>query len=258
MAEQGGKYGTAWSRDELVLALYLYCQIPLGRCTQRSPEVIDLARIIGRTPASVARKLGNFGTFDPRLRSRGVQGLTHAGRNDAAVWEEFSADWTGLVAEAETVLSTRRAGMPMSSEVFRPPGMPVTERTAPATQRIGQDFFRRAVLASYESRCCLCGLGVPELLVASHIMPWHTAEKDRLNPRNGLALSSVFDRAFDCGLMTFDGDQRAVFAGAMIGSGDAYLRRAVLPYHGRRMRAPVRFPPRPEFLEWHRCHVFRG
>ena len=64
------KYGSLWTRDELVLALYLYCQIPFAKTKANNPEVIRLAHVIGRTPASVARKLGNFGAFDPLLASQ--------------------------------------------------------------------------------------------------------------------------------------------------------------------------------------------
>ena len=39
--------------------------------------------------------------------------------------------------------------------------------------RVNQHFFRAAILAAYENlRCCITGLAVPGLLVASHIVPW--------------------------------------------------------------------------------------
>lgn len=59
------KYNTIWSREELVLALYLYCQIPFAKTKANNLEVIRLAKVLERTPSSVARKLGNFGAFDP-------------------------------------------------------------------------------------------------------------------------------------------------------------------------------------------------
>jgi putative restriction endonuclease len=65
------KYGTLWTRDEQILALYLYCQIPFKKTKANNPEVIKLANLLGRTPSSVARKLGNFGAFDPRLAAQG-------------------------------------------------------------------------------------------------------------------------------------------------------------------------------------------
>ncbi len=80
------KYNTAWSREELVLALYLYCQIPFAKTKANNPEVIQLAGVLGRTPSSVARKLGNFGAFDPLLAQKGISGLTHFSKADREVW----------------------------------------------------------------------------------------------------------------------------------------------------------------------------
>ena len=75
-------------------------------------------------------------------------------------------------------------------------------------QRKGQDYFRRMILANYGGRCALTGIDIPQLLLASHIIPW--AEKahkqDRLNPCNGICLSALYDKAFDQGLITFSPD----------------------------------------------------
>jgi len=70
--------------------------------------------------------------------------------------------------------------------------------------RIGQNFFRKAVLSSYNWQCCITGLTLPRLLVASHIIPWRDDSSNRLNPKNGLALSMLHDKAFDIGLITIN------------------------------------------------------
>lgn len=51
-------------------------------------------------------------------------------------------------------------------------------------QRKGQDYFRRMILANYGGRCALTGIDIPQLLLASHIIPWadKSHKKDRLNP----------------------------------------------------------------------------
>ena len=94
------KYGTLWSREELILAFELYCRIPFKKTKANNPQVIELAHSLGRSPASVARKLGNFGSFDPALQDRQITGLAHTGRLDAEVWAEFNTDWNRLVLEA--------------------------------------------------------------------------------------------------------------------------------------------------------------
>ena len=53
-------------------------------------------------------------------------------------------------------------------------------------------------------------LAVSELLNASHIVPWAVDSKNRLNPRNGLCLNSLHDRAFDRGLLTITTDYRVM------------------------------------------------
>ncbi|MCU1296533.1 MAG: restriction endonuclease [Acidobacteriaceae bacterium] len=49
-----------WTREELIVAFNLYCKIPFGRIHIRNPQVIELARLIGRTPSAVSWKLANF------------------------------------------------------------------------------------------------------------------------------------------------------------------------------------------------------
>jgi len=64
-----------WSRDELLVAFNAYCRIPFGRLHSGNPEIIKLARLLGRSPNAVAMKLVNFASFDPAHRGRGVRGL---------------------------------------------------------------------------------------------------------------------------------------------------------------------------------------
>src|SRR3989338_6080158 len=74
--------------------------------------------------------------------------------------------------------------------------------------RVNQSFFRSSVLASYDNKCCITGIQLTDLLIASHIVPWSKDEKNRLNPENGLCLNSFHDRAFDKGLITIDTDYK--------------------------------------------------
>ena len=67
--------------------------------------------------------------------------------------------------------------------------------------RVNQSLFRKVVLATYNNKCCITGLAQPELLIASHIIPWSVNEKERLNPSNGICLNALHDKAFDSGLI---------------------------------------------------------
>ena len=72
--------------------------------------------------------------------------------------------------------------------------------------RRGQGRFREQVMEYWAGECPLTGIREPDLLRASHIVPWNRCEEEaeRLNPDNGLLLSSLWDAAFDRGLVSFD------------------------------------------------------
>jgi hypothetical protein len=201
------KYGISWSRNELILALYLYCQIPFARTKANNPEVIRLAALLARTPSSVARKLGNFGAFDPLLTKQGITGLTHVSRMDREIWNEFYGRWDSLVFESQSLLGKLHAEVaPIEQEempiISRPDGP--TERPATVLTRLCQSFFRKAILSSYESCCCICGIDLPPLLIASHIVPWSANKDIRSDPENGLCLCALHDKAFDRGLISMN------------------------------------------------------
>lgn len=166
--------GKPWTREELILAMNLYCKISFGSIHYRNPKIIALAELLGRTPGSVSYKLANLASIDPALARKGA---TNASKLDRSVWEEFFADWDGMVFESERLLAARSkvsleevvtAASSDEPTVVVPEG---TSREALVKQRVNQGFFRRMVLESYHSRCCITGLAVPSLLNASHIVP---------------------------------------------------------------------------------------
>ena len=69
-----------WSRDELLVAFALYCQIPFGRLHKGNPEIVRIAEAIGRTPSALAMKLVNIAGLDPAITSTGRVGLPNASR----------------------------------------------------------------------------------------------------------------------------------------------------------------------------------
>ncbi len=110
--------------------------------------------------------------------------------------------------------------------------------------RLAQRFFRRAVLASFDAKCCIAGIGHAELLVASHIVPWKQSREHRANPRNGLWLSRLHDRAFDRGLITLDTDYRVIGSAFYEG---CYL--ALAEYRPEDDLIEIAHTPRPLALE---------
>lgn len=128
-----------------------------------------------------------------------------------------------------------------------------TEKEAVVKRRIGQDIFRAMLIKIYDGKCCLTGLDVPEVLRASHILPWSKDEKNRLNPENGLCLSATYDAAFDKHLISFDEDYRLVLSKALK---DEYSSEAFktyfLDFEGKAIQMPSMFRPSVKFLEKHR------
>ncbi len=74
-----------WTREELILAINLYCKLPFGRLHRNNPEIIHLAKLIGRTNSSVAYKLVNFASLDPSLQARGIKGAPNASNLDKEI-----------------------------------------------------------------------------------------------------------------------------------------------------------------------------
>ena len=196
-----------WTKEQIKLAFHLYCQLPYGRIHGRNPEIIALAKIIGRTSDAVAMKMLNIASIDPAVTGAGKAGLGNASALDRLVWDEFHADWERLALECHKLMQQYGADAQQPDEVQPENGVLSLEDFTGETkqvliaQRIKQHFFRRAVLSSYRGRCCMSGLSEPRLLIASHIVPWSRDKTNRLNPSNGLCLSAIHDRAFDKGLL---------------------------------------------------------
>lgn len=260
-----------WSREETLLALNLYCRIPFGRQHSRAKEVIELATAIGRTPGSVAMKLNNFTSLDPEEQARGVKGLPGASKLDREVWDGLHQNWENVAAESEAlweqIVAPRNPLLPptagttggdiVNNEPPSPTWTGVTEGTRAVTVRLAQGFFRRTVLAAYVGRCCISGIPIEELLVASHILPWAEYPEQRINPCNGLCLSRLHDSAFDKGLITFDDDNRLILSKKIkdhLTNESVHLNFAV--HEGKKLRLPEKFYPDKKFLSHHREFIF--
>lgn len=42
-----------WSREETILAFDLYCRTPFKKITKTNKDIIELAKLLGRTPSGV-------------------------------------------------------------------------------------------------------------------------------------------------------------------------------------------------------------
>lgn len=256
-----------WTREHFLIALNLYCKLPFGRLHKTNPIIIEVASKLGRSANSLAMKLCNFASLDPVLQEQGKKGLPGATPQDRRVWNEFRENVGVLGPESEQLLhdlftkdesrdldflQQDRPRLVHSSEnIFHGP----TESKALAKVRRGQQFFRQSILVAYDVRCCISGINVPRLLVASHIKPWSECnDTERTNPRNGLCLSSIHDAAFDSYLITLDDRLRVVVSKKLKGYlPQPALENNFLQFDGQKIRMPEKFAlPAPEFLAMHR------
>lgn len=252
------KYGTLWSKEELTLCFYLYCQIPFSRTNRSNPEVVKLANLIGRTIGSVVRKLGNFGAFDERLAKKGVVGLVHYSKADKQIWEQYFNNWDELVSDSQSLLVNFKAEKYLEKETEIPiiSSPPITEKQATVKIRIGQSFFRKTVLSSYDNKCCICQNDLTQLLIASHIIPWSENKKKRIDPKNGLSLCMLHDKAFDKGLVGFKDDFRITVSSFVKKSKSEFVQQAITDFENSSLILPFRFLPSPENLLWHQRNIF--
>lgn len=208
--------GTRWSREETLIVLGLYVSMPpSGRKNwDKTDDVVtSIAAHMGRTPDAVIFKIANLKASDP---NRPGIGFVNVSRLDREIMESYLDDPDGTIAACSEALG--RCGFSFTggcslefdsgdtNQAGRGRGLEQVigiERAALVKQRVNQGYFRRVLLDNYRGRCCVSGISVPALLVASHIKPWAVSSpQEKASVRNGLLLNALCDKAFDRGLMT--------------------------------------------------------
>lgn len=259
-----------WTREHELIALNLYGKLLFGQFHHNNPIIMDVASRMGRSPGSLAMKLSNLASLDPIQKARGIKGLSGASKQDRDMWKEFHQEIESLGPESEQLLhdlftndDNRELDFLERSKVRiertrQPPSGP-TETSASVKVRRGQQFFRQTVLNSYGVSCCISGINVPRLLVASHIKPWRDFPDLRLDPRNGLCLSALHDAAFDAGLITLDKSLGLVLSPKLKSFlPSKSLNQNFVRFEGQPIRLPDKVAePSPTFIEYHRKKIFQ-
>lgn len=242
-----------WTREESILAINLYCKLPFGRLHRSNPQVIHLAELIGRTPSSIAYKLVNFASLDPSLQARGIKGASNTSKLDKAIWDEFYNNWEELPFESEKLLSKFENKSIEELNNIDLNNLPKGKtREQVVKVRVNQSFFRSSILASYNGTCCITGINQSELLIAGHIKPWSLDEQNRLNPRNGIAINALHDKAFETGLITITPDYKIKISNTLLKQKKTdSLEKYFFQYDNKDIFLPSKFLPDVEFLKYH-------
>jgi len=173
--------------------------------------------------------------------------MSHGAKGEEEIWLQFSNNAEALAWESERLLAQvlgKRIEEVAEVETDDLPRSGV-ERDAVVRLRVNQSFFRKRILSAYNYRCCITGLNVQPLLVASHILPWAEDVPNRLNPRNGLCLNALHDRAFDRHLMWIEDGFIVRFSPKLIVAGNGV--NWLISFEGKALKLPNNFTPDSTF-----------
>ena len=250
---------TRWTDDEMIITLDLYFKLTFGRLNRGTPEVIQLANLIGKTSNAVAMRLTNFAACDPYIVNSGRHGLEGGRKKCLPFWNYYSVRKNELVEKAAVIRARLENKSIEQLFSISPSDFVGREKEVVIKQRIHQDAFRMMILNNYNQHCAVTGIGIPQLLVASHIIPWADDENERLNPENGICLSSLYDKAFDRGLIGVDTNYKIILSGQLKEyHKEEYFDKHFSIVENQKLILPEEHKPDKDFLEYHMRHVFLG
>ena len=249
--------GKPWTREDVIIAYALYCVIPFSKVNNSNQTINYAASIMERSPASLKMRICNLAALDPDFLATGRAGLASVANLDREVYAEFSSDWQRLSSTAEELL-----GLPIfdiAEPIYNGPDKRRRKTYAEISDKQARRFFRKSVIAAYEGRCCISGMTIPQMLIASHIKPYAVSDiqTERANPANGLLLNAFYDRAFDQGLMTVLPDLTILISDQVKEVyTDERTREWLYAIEGTKIKRPARFAPNRDLLAYHNEYVF--
>lgn len=179
--------------------------------------------------------------FDRVATSITLGGEERFGHQEGAL----GADQDDLTAEAAPVNPdlVREFDRRIAEGQFAVEDREVLARTRGSAQR----SFVDEVKSTYGWTCALTGIRTRAFLVASHIVPWSEDSRIRLDPSNGICLSTFADRAFDAGYLEIAPDGVSRVRWERVGD-DAPLREELSRFDGVALARPRAGAPDPEKL----------
>lgn len=249
-----------WSREELILAFNLYLKIPFGKMHSTNKDIIHLANLIGRSSNSIALRLVNFASIDPELQARGIKGMNGGATIVQPIWDEFFHNQEELIFLSEQILAEKENSTietKYQDLLFDLKDLKGETKIREVKTRVNQSVFRQMVLANYATKCSITGIDIPELLLASHILPWSENEEHRLNPENGICLSALFDKAFDKGIIGINKSYNIVLSTSLKRKKNTeFFQNHFASIENQKITTPIKYFPKIEFLEYHMDTIF--
>jgi putative restriction endonuclease len=241
-----------WSREDIIIAYALYCIVPLNQIRTTNKLIQQVSEGFSHSTSSLVMRMQNFAAIDPNSK---IKGATHVAKVDREIFEEFQHDWGALSVQAEQL--TGLALFDANPVNGAKPLSTLTDKNRVSRER---HFFRASVFASYENTCCISGMSIPAMLVASHIKPFSKCRttSERTDPANGLLLNTFYDKAFDQGLITVLPDYTIHCSTLVNEQSDDFTHRWLIGLEGKPISLPERFYPSAECLEYHNKVIFKG
>ncbi|WP_123884953.1 HNH endonuclease [Chryseobacterium indoltheticum] len=125
-----------------------------------------------------------------------------------------------------------------------------TERLQLVKSRIYQDVLKYYTSMNYNKCCALCQIDQPELLVASHIIPWSVDEDKRLDLDNCILLCNFHDKLFDKGFISLDENFNLIISKKL-------SRNVVNLLENSFFKTPKEYLPNQKYLKLHREDILR-
>ena len=249
-----------WTRDEFILTFNLYLKIEYKKINDQNPDVIKLANLINRSPGSISIRLANFASVDPYHQQRGAGGLKNGGNTIQLIWDEFYKDREKLLFQSEQILAQKEntsIEKKFEDILFDTKDLKGEDILRMVKNRVNQSVFRQMVLSNYNNKCAITGIDIPELLLASHIIPWSKNEEHRLNPENGICFSPLYDKAFDKGLIGINTNHEIIFSDSIKRKKETeFYNKYFSSIENQKIITAQKYLPRKEFLEYHLDTIF--
>lgn len=127
----------------------------------------------------------------------------------------------------------------------------ITETEAKTKIRIGQSQFRHHLLKLWNHKCAICDIDLPQLLRASHAIPWKdSSHEERIDPYNGILLCCNHDELYDKGFITFDQNGSLHISSEIV---ESDFQKYGLESH---IRINI-YEKNQKYFQWHQKEIFR-
>lgn len=178
--------------------------------------------------------------------------MANGGKLDEIVYNEFVNNWDEMLFESEQLLTQYEEttiDKKYESILVDLADKKGEVKIREVKTRVNQNLFRQLILSIYQKKCAISGIDISEMLVAGHILPWAEHEKERLNPENGICLSSIYDKAFEKGFIGIDENYKILISSELKGNiKKDYFQPFFGRFEGKIINLPDRFLPSKEFL----------